>query len=106
MNINLMPHQLIGCAWMKEQEEGRHFGGVLGDEMYVVVLSAFLYVADPSTSSRRGLGKTVEAIAIALINESNDSNEKTNLVVAPLALLEQWKVRLLFSLPTPVAIPN
>ncbi|GAA5826974.1 hypothetical protein JCM11251_002186 [Rhodosporidiobolus azoricus] len=71
MTVPLLPHQLIGVSWMKKQEQGRVYGGLLGDEM--------------------GLGKTVEAIATCLINESSDPAEKTTLVVAPLALLEQWK---------------
>ncbi|GAA5891117.1 hypothetical protein JCM6882_006429 [Rhodosporidiobolus microsporus] len=74
MTVTLLPHQLIGVTWMKKQEEGRVYGGLLGDEM--------------------GLGKTVEAIATCLINESGDPSEKTTLVVAPLALLEQWKEEL------------
>ncbi|GAA5992067.1 hypothetical protein JCM10908_000725 [Rhodotorula pacifica] len=71
MNIRLMPHQIIACAWMKEQEAGKQYGGILADEM--------------------GLGKTVEAIATCILNPSNDPEEKTTLVLAPLALLQQWK---------------
>ncbi|GAA5866871.1 hypothetical protein JCM3774_004583 [Rhodotorula dairenensis] len=71
MNIRLMPHQIIACAWMKQQEAGKQYGGILADEM--------------------GLGKTVEAIATCILNPSNDPTEKTTLVLAPLALLQQWK---------------
>ncbi|GAA5877102.1 hypothetical protein JCM16303_006167 [Sporobolomyces ruberrimus] len=72
MGIPLMPHQLIGVAWMKAQEEeSKHYGGILADEM--------------------GLGKTVESIALMCANESKDPAEKSTLIVAPLALLEQWK---------------
>ncbi|GAA5965007.1 hypothetical protein JCM8115_005679 [Rhodotorula mucilaginosa] len=71
MNIRLMPHQIIACAWMKQQEAGKQYGGILADEM--------------------GLGKTVEAIATCILNPSNDPSEKTTLVLAPLALLQQWK---------------
>ncbi|GAA5958411.1 hypothetical protein JCM3765_007868 [Sporobolomyces pararoseus] len=71
MTIPLMPHQLIGVAWMKAQEESKHYGGILADEM--------------------GLGKTVESIALMCANESRDPEEKSTLIVAPLALLEQWK---------------
>jgi SNF2 family DNA or RNA helicase len=39
----------------------------------------------------QGLGKTVEAIATCILNPSNDPSEKTTLVLAPLALLQQWK---------------
>ncbi|GAA5899596.1 uncharacterized protein JCM6883_005269 [Sporobolomyces salmoneus] len=71
MTIPLMPHQLIGVAYMKAQEESKIYGGILADEM--------------------GLGKTVESIALMCANESRDPDEKTTLIVAPLALLEQWK---------------
>ena len=39
----------------------------------------------------QGLGKTVESIALMCANESRDPEEKSTLIVAPLALLEQWK---------------
>ncbi|GAA6038972.1 hypothetical protein JCM8097_000134 [Rhodosporidiobolus ruineniae] len=74
MNVKLLPHQIIGCAWMKQQEAGKYYGGILGDEM--------------------GLGKTVEAIACCIGNESRDPREKTTLVICPVALLEQWKTEI------------
>lgn len=43
---------------------------------------------------RQGLGKTIEAIANCLINPSADPEEKTTLLVAPLALLNQWEAEL------------
>ncbi|GAA5865523.1 hypothetical protein JCM8547_001276, partial [Rhodosporidiobolus lusitaniae] len=72
MTVRLLPHQLIGVAWMQQQEtKGSNYGGLVGDEM--------------------GLGKTIEAIACCLMNESTDAKEKSTLIIAPLALLEQWK---------------
>lgn len=38
-----------------------------------------------------GLGKTVEALALILARPSRDPLHKTTLIVAPLALLRQWK---------------
>ncbi|GAA5838313.1 hypothetical protein JCM9279_003196 [Rhodotorula babjevae] len=74
MTCTLLPHQIIACAWTKDQERSKAYGGIIGDEM--------------------GLGKTIEAIATCLLNESRDSKEKTTLVVAPLALLAQWRAEL------------
>ncbi|GAA5916809.1 hypothetical protein JCM8208_004781 [Rhodotorula glutinis] len=74
MTCTLLPHQIIACAWTKEKEVGKTYGGIIGDEM--------------------GLGKTIEAIATCLLNESRDPKEKTTLVVAPLALLAQWRAEL------------
>ena len=71
MVCKLMPHQLMGVAWMVKQEKSDSFGGILGDEM--------------------GLGKTVQTIATMTLNDSTDPKEKTTLIVAPLALLKQWE---------------
>ncbi|KDQ15470.1 hypothetical protein BOTBODRAFT_31794 [Botryobasidium botryosum FD-172 SS1] len=72
LEIRLMPHQLIGVAWMKDQEENpKCRGGILADEM--------------------GLGKTVETIATITLNPSEDNERKGTLIIAPTALLEQWR---------------
>ncbi|KAL8286684.1 hypothetical protein RQP46_004212 [Phenoliferia psychrophenolica] len=75
MCIPLMPHQIIGVAWMREQEDSKWYGGILADEM--------------------GLGKTVQTIACMAHNQSEDPTEKTTLILAPLALLQQWKTEIL-----------
>ncbi|KAF9256614.1 hypothetical protein L218DRAFT_881400, partial [Marasmius fiardii PR-910] len=77
MEVALMPHQAIGVAWMLEKERGTIKGGCLADEM--------------------GLGKVrVTCILIALMikNRSTDPTCKTNLIIAPLALLDQWKMEI------------
>lgn len=33
MKITLMPHQVIGVAWMLDKEKSRNKGGILADEM-------------------------------------------------------------------------
>ncbi|KAK0446072.1 SNF2 family N-terminal domain-containing protein [Desarmillaria tabescens] len=74
MEVPLMPHQVIGVAWMAEKEKSTLKGGLLGDDM--------------------GLGKTVQMIALMIKDRSNDPLCKTNLIMAPLALLDQWKLEI------------
>ncbi|KAH9928979.1 hypothetical protein B0H21DRAFT_826230 [Amylocystis lapponica] len=71
MEVALMPHQTIGVAWMLEKEKGYYHGGCLGDEM--------------------GLGKTVQMIAVMVSRRSDDPMCKTNLIIAPMSLLDQWQ---------------
>lgn len=70
MSVRLMPHQIIGVQWMVSMERGKHHGGILADSM--------------------GLGKTIQATATMVANPSDDPRCKTTLIVAPLALLDQW----------------
>ena len=72
MKYPLMEHQKLGLAWMKKMEESRHHrGAILADDM--------------------GLGKTITALALMTSNKSNDLGCKTNLIIAPVALLKQWE---------------
>ncbi|WVQ71425.1 hypothetical protein IAR50_000962 [Cryptococcus sp. DSM 104548] len=75
LRIQLMPHQVMGVSFMIRQEQNLAFkGGINGDAM--------------------GLGKTVQSIATIVGNPSKDPKQKTTLIVAPLALLGQWKVEI------------
>ncbi|GMM27508.1 translocase [Martiniozyma asiatica (nom. inval.)] len=69
--INLMKHQRQGLSWMLKKEESSTKGGILADDM--------------------GLGKTVQAMSIMLANKSKNSNVKTNLIIGPVSLLQQWQ---------------
>ncbi|KAK4055289.1 hypothetical protein OIV83_000572 [Microbotryomycetes sp. JL201] len=72
MNVHLLPHQLIGVAWMVEQEvKGKNYGAILADDM--------------------GLGKTIQTIGLMCKNPSKEDTCKTTLIIAPLSLLSQWK---------------
>ncbi|MCJ1353031.1 MAG: hypothetical protein MMC33_003015 [Icmadophila ericetorum] len=67
----LYEHQKLGLKWLQDMEEGSNKGAILADDM--------------------GLGKTVQAIALMVTRRSEDPNQKTTLIVAPVALLKQWE---------------
>ncbi|KAG6888775.1 hypothetical protein C0995_006104 [Termitomyces sp. Mi166 len=76
-DIKLLPHQVIGRAWMKEREDPskKRFGGILADDM--------------------GLGKTIQTLTRivegrARKSDRDDGWAATTLVVCPLALVGQW----------------
>ncbi|KAI0790352.1 SNF2 family N-terminal domain-containing protein [Abortiporus biennis] len=74
MEVALMPHQAIGVAWMLNKEKSTDKGGVMADEM--------------------GLGKALQMISVIAANRSDDPLVKTTLIVAPLALLDQWQLEI------------
>ena len=71
LNFPLFEHQKLGLAWMKAMEEGKNKGGILADDM--------------------GLGKTVQALSLVVARPSTDPSRKTTLIIAPVALMQQWK---------------
>lgn len=98
LRCQLLPHQIQGVDWMQQRERGKRKGGILADDM--------------------GLGKTVQMLALILKHrhledvkgdekkdeeEEKDpriircyetvmaSNTKTTLIIAPLAVIEQWQ---------------
>ena len=70
LQVKLMPHQALGVGWLRTAEDGSNKGGILADDM--------------------GLGKTLQAIALMLARPSPQDDRRPNLVVAPVALLQQW----------------
>ncbi|KKK25771.1 hypothetical protein ARAM_002027 [Aspergillus rambellii] len=71
LKCTLLEHQTLGLAWMKSMEEQEQKGGILADDM--------------------GLGKTIQAISLIVSRQSTDPERKTTLIIAPVALLQQWK---------------
>ena len=85
LKVKLLPHQIDGVDWMVAKELGQTKfkgylprGGILADDM--------------------GLGKTIQTISLMLLNPRPEDGTtkikktvgKTTLVVAPLALIQQW----------------
>lgn len=74
LRVTLMKHQKIGLKWMKAKEESSHKGGILADDM--------------------GLGKTIQAIALIVARPFEDESRRPTLIVAPKALMNQWKLEI------------
>lgn len=72
LNVPLLPHQVSGLRFLKRREaiKGSSQGGLLCDDM--------------------GLGKTIQTITLILENKGK-SEHKTNLIVCPVSLTNQWK---------------
>ncbi|KAF9242263.1 SNF2 family N-terminal domain-containing protein [Melanogaster broomeanus] len=73
--IALLPHQVIGRAWMRERETGKKTGGILADDM--------------------GLGKTIQTLTRIVDGRAKKSDKAegwaaSTLVICPVALVSQW----------------
>ncbi|KIK96178.1 hypothetical protein PAXRUDRAFT_826224 [Paxillus rubicundulus Ve08.2h10] len=74
-DIVLLPHQVIGRAWMRERETGKKTGGILADDM--------------------GLGKTIQTLTRIVDGRAKKSDKvegwaASTLVICPVALVSQW----------------
>ena len=67
LTLTMLPFQLEGLYWMRNQEKTDFKGGILADEM--------------------GMGKTIQTIALLMA----EPRQKPNLVVAPTVALLQWR---------------
>ena len=72
--FKLLPHQEEGLAWAQQLWENNYLGGLLADDM--------------------GLGKTLQVLCFLEWHHAKfrlpESQEKPYLIVAPIALLENW----------------
>ncbi len=72
--VKLLPHQEEGLAWVQQLWEKHYPGGLLADDM--------------------GLGKTLQVLCFLEWHHaryrSQESEQKPYLIVAPIALLENW----------------
>ncbi len=72
--VKLLPHQEEGLAWVQQLWQRHHPGGLLADDM--------------------GLGKTLQVLCFLEWHHSKfrlqESQRKPYLIVAPIALLENW----------------
>ncbi|KAH7929303.1 hypothetical protein BV22DRAFT_1110033 [Leucogyrophana mollusca] len=73
--ITLLPHQVLGRAWMRERETGKKTGGILADDM--------------------GLGKTIQTLTRIVEGKPRKSDKAdgwagSTLVVCPVSLVSQW----------------
>lgn len=79
--------QVLGVQFMLQQEKKASMrGGILAGES----CSIGLMPGDVEVADAMGLGKTLSSIATIVGNPSTDKKAKTTLVVAPLALLQQY----------------
>lgn len=70
LRIKLYYYQELALSWLKKMEEGTNKGGILADDM--------------------GLGKTISLISLMTIRPAT-CRPKTNLIIAPVALMRQWE---------------
>ena len=70
-HVRLLPHQVDGLAWLQSRFRDRARGVLLADDM--------------------GLGKTLQILGFLAWYVEHHSDAKPILVIAPVALLENWK---------------
>jgi SNF2 family DNA or RNA helicase len=71
MAVQLHKYQEMGLTWLQQCEDGTNKGGILADDM--------------------GLGKTIQMLSLLVTRRSEDPRCRTTLIVAPVALMRQWR---------------
>ena len=101
----LLPHQVDSLRWLKSREsgEGLEHGGLLADDMGLgkTVQMRKLFSSPSFTSCEYQVSNLflflILTVALILSNPFDPDDEdgkttKTTLIVAPVGLLEQWKL--------------
>lgn len=93
MSVALMPHQVIGVAWMLQRERAdRLNGGCLADEMGLGKVRDLKLYAFYSILI---VLQTVQMIATMVANyPKKKTRVSSTLILAPLALLPQWQAEI------------
>lgn len=98
-NVRLLEHQKLGVDWMHKQEKGKNRGGILADDMVGFEgegAAPEQQANRPFSQTPHGMGKTIQTIALMLINPAEAASQrKTTLVICPTSLLYQWERELL-----------
>jgi len=103
MECTLLPHQVQGVDWMRRREHGISKGGILADDMglgkTVQMIALMLYHCH--LDDLRGESDDVREENVTSIpnddlmqkcrKEVFTSGTSTTLIIAPLAVIEQWK---------------
>lgn len=71
MAVKLHKYQELGLTWLQKCEDSNNRGGILADDM--------------------GLGKTIQMLSLIVTRKSVDPRCRTTLIVAPVALMRQWR---------------
>ncbi|KAG8896479.1 hypothetical protein FRC01_011756, partial [Tulasnella sp. 417] len=98
LDVRLLPHQIVGVSWMLNKERNhREMGGILAGTSNASY-STVLHDLNGRVSDDMGLGKTVQALALMVLNQPEigdngrpEGERYQTLIVAPAALLDQWK---------------
>ncbi|KAL4399790.1 ATP-dependent chromatin remodeler [Malassezia pachydermatis] len=102
MKCMLLPHQIQGVDWMRRREHGKAKGGILADDMglgkTVQMLALILHHRSLDRLQTTIEEEEAEAsdvdpddLLASYQKEVWSSNTKTTLIVAPVAVIEQWQ---------------
>ena len=89
MAVQLHKYQELGLTWLQKCEDGTNKGGILADDMGLGKNPQIRYHRDKLTNHLSG--KTIQMLSLIVTRKSDDIRCKTTLIVAPVALMRQWR---------------